>query len=133
MDQNFAYLIPVQGTCLGCRFGPQSERIKRAVDRCFYLSFSLPLSLDLKTKIKTTKINKSLSAPGYQEAIAITIYTDPISERQNIKQILAGLRGDTDGIWTRNKASMPPLASSIQHSNGSFSRAIRQEKEIKGI
>ena len=54
--QNLAGSIPGQGTCLGCRLGPQSERVWEATDKCFSLtsiflslSPSLPLSL-LKTK-----------------------------------------------------------------------------------
>ena len=43
--QKVTGLIPSQGTCLGCRCGPWSECIKKAMDGCFSLMFSLPLFL----------------------------------------------------------------------------------------
>ena len=50
-------LIPCQGTCLGCRFGPWSECVQEGLckkhpccflHRCFSLSLSLFLPLSLK-------------------------------------------------------------------------------------
>ena len=44
-------LIPSQGTCLGCGFGPQLGRVQEATNQCFsltvmflYLSFPSPPS-----------------------------------------------------------------------------------------
>ena len=48
-NQKVTSSIPSQGTCLGCRFGPQSGHIWEAINRCFSLfpSFSFPLSLKI--------------------------------------------------------------------------------------
>ena len=45
------------------------------------------------------------------------------------------LNGEIESISpnVRNKTRMPTLTTTIQHSFGSFSPAIREEKEIKGI
>ena len=43
IDQNVAGSIPGQGTCLGCRFSPQSQRVGEATDWCFSLSVPSPL------------------------------------------------------------------------------------------
>ena len=49
--QKVSGLIPTQGTCLGCRFGPQSGQVQEATNQCFPLTlmflspFSLPSPL----------------------------------------------------------------------------------------
>ena len=43
--QTVACWIPSQGTCLGCRFGPQSGHVQQAPNRCFSLSPSPSLAL----------------------------------------------------------------------------------------
>ena len=48
--QKAAGLVPGQGTCLGCRFGPWSEHVQEATGGCFSpcLSPSIPFSLKIK-------------------------------------------------------------------------------------
>ena len=51
VDQKVMGLIPSQGTCLGCGFGPWLGRIWQATNRSFFLSPSPYLPLSLRSKI----------------------------------------------------------------------------------
>ena len=50
VDQKVMGLIPSQGTCLGCGFGPWLGRIWQATNRSFFLSPSPYLPLSLRSK-----------------------------------------------------------------------------------
>ena len=51
-----AGLIPSQGTCLGCRPGPQLGHVQKVGDRCFSITLLfLSLLLSLKINLKNLK------------------------------------------------------------------------------
>ena len=52
-------LIPCQGTCLGCGFGPWLGHVHEAIYRCFSLTLMfLSLSFSLPSPLSRKKINK---------------------------------------------------------------------------
>ena len=56
MNQRITGSIPSQGTCLGCRPGPQERQPH--IDLSFLLSPSLPLSLKKRKKERTVTVTR---------------------------------------------------------------------------
>ena len=51
-NRKIAGSVPGQGTCLGCRFGPQLGSLWEAADRCFSRTSMFLSFLSLLSKIK---------------------------------------------------------------------------------
>ena len=79
--------IPCQGTCLPCRFCPQSGHVREATNRCFSLtsvflslSFSLPFPLSKNKYIKFKRKRKETHSDIWAGAKRINIELEGISQ-----------------------------------------------------